>query len=1056
MIIDDLVLKNFKRYRNQTFTFKDGITAIIGSNGSGKSSIMDGIVFALYGVSGSGIDADFVVSAHAGPKEKCEVRLTFSTGGERYTIVRSFRRGKTDHHDAQLHFAEDGRLIAKGVIPVRDAVHQILGMGPVDFRTTIYAPQRDLLALLHDRPHERKQWFMRALGIERIRDGSWEMIKTEIRALEEAITTLSGRLEEIDAKQLKIDDLDEQQKEEEYSGLLKAIEKDIEHIRLQEADNAADLERLRQKMLELRGLESDRANLQERVVQRKQSHQRLAGELADLENDLAAFDHCSRQEAYYDEIQGYAEQQRKAREAHLDVQVRKQDTLRRLHELRESQAQIEERLSLARQAEETASRLEAIPTERTRLQNERRALQSAQEAYYHAGRQLSSLESEIRVIREQVMEVRRKREDLLALEEEYAELNTRIAEYEGISELSKRCLEADRIEEEYNAVWDQISRIEADIRGLQENAAPFRKQVQAKDAATLALSGARSEAERIREQIALLGSQISHLQSATEEAERHLLELDCAGEQSPCPTCGHPLENRFDDARARLIDQIQSLTAERVSCEHEYSSFKEQLHIQDKTIEAREAEVARALEAEKKMAAFDARIGERRHEHERLTMVSTEKQAILAELDVSGLDRAAVHQQAEAYESLVKQRDEITYAIRQLPELDSKLKKLAERAETLFVQQDEVQARIDSSGYSEEALSEIEAELSRIEPLYEQYREALVLARERKQLEYTLTSVNGQIEQTDQIQHELSRQIAAISFDQSAYEEAEAALARAVDNHERYLLLKGRVERIPEVLEEIEEISREIKDEEAKIRRILEEIQLYASVPQELELIKREAEALADKKNRCDARIREVTGLLAGVREKRARIDMGIKKAEFYENERKNAISEKSLIESTGTILKQFAEHLIGSVRGRIEEEVGEILSQITDGRYEYVTIDSDFSIRVHEAGEDYPASRFSGGEQDDIAVALRIALSRHIAATHRIRDATVLIFDEIFGSQDEERRKHLIRALRKQEPYFPQILVISHIEGVQEECQTVIRVQEQPDFSSIALEVSE
>jgi exonuclease SbcC len=154
--------------------------------------------------------------------------------------------------------------------------------------------------------------------------------------------------------------------------------------------------------------------------------------------------------------------------------------------------------------------------------------------------------------------------------------------------------------------------------------------------------------------------------------------------------------------------------------------------------------------------------------------------------------------------------------------------------------------------------------------------------------------------------------------------------------------------------------------------------------------------------------------------------------------------------------MKQFADHLIGSVRGRIEGEVGEILSLITDGRYEYVTIDDDFSIRVHEAGDDYPASRFSGGEQDDIAVALRIALSRHIAATHRIRDATVLIFDEIFGSQDEERRRNLVRALRKQEPYFPQILLISHIEGVQEECRTVIRVEEQPDLTSLAVEVEQ
>jgi hypothetical protein len=53
----------------------------------------------------------------------------------------------------------------------------------------------------------------------------------------------------------------------------------------------------------------------------------------------------------------------------------------------------------------------------------------------------------------------------------------------------------------------------------------------------------------------------------------------------------------------------------------------------------------------------------------------------------------------------------------------------------------------------------------------------------------------------------------------------------------------------------------------------------------------------------------------------------------------------------------------------------------------------------------DFPIDRFSGGEQDDIAVALRIALSRSLAGLHQVHESTFLIFDEIFGSQDEGQR---------------------------------------------------
>jgi len=142
-------------------------------------------------------------------------------------------------------------------------------------------------------------------------------------------------------------------------------------------------------------------------------------------------------------------------------------------------------------------------------------------------------------------------------------------------------------------------------------------------------------------------------------------------------------------------------------------------------------------------------------------------------------------------------------------------------------------------------------------------------------------------------------------------------------------------------------------------------------------------------------------------------------------------------------------------VRGRLEGVVGEVLGEITDGRYDTVFIDEDFTPLINDMGADYPADRFSGGEQDDIAIALRIALSRYLAEVRGAQDATVLIFDEIFGSQDEERRANLIRALRTQEAHFPQIFLISHVGEVQEEFETTLRVEAGPGPES-HVEVSE
>ena len=122
----------------------------------------------------------------------------------------------------------------------------------------------------------------------------------------------------------------------------------------------------------------------------------------------------------------------------------------------------------------------------------------------------------------------------------------------------------------------------------------------------------------------------------------------------------------------------------------------------------------------------------------------------------------------------------------------------------------------------------------------------------------------------------------------------------------------------------------------------------------------------------------------------------------------------------TRSLIGEFVLYLLQVVRSRIEGEVSRIISEITGGRDQQVLLDEDFNLLVRDIDNDYPIDRFSGGEQDDIAVALRIALSRYLAELHQVHESTLLIFDDIFGSQDEERRTNLLSALRTQESRFP------------------------------------
>jgi len=136
--------------------------------------------------------SDFIVSSFAGERAKCEVRLDFQVQGVRYAITRTFRKGGQTVHEARLNMGE--KLLASGVSEVAGEVGRLCGMGPTDFKNTVYAAQKDLPALLESRPGARKEWFMQVLGIERLRLGSDGRMKEWIDEAEKAVEREKNRL----------------------------------------------------------------------------------------------------------------------------------------------------------------------------------------------------------------------------------------------------------------------------------------------------------------------------------------------------------------------------------------------------------------------------------------------------------------------------------------------------------------------------------------------------------------------------------------------------------------------------------------------------------------------------------------------------------------------------------------------------------------------------------------------------------------------------------------------------------------------------------------------
>ncbi len=142
-----------------------GLFLIEGPTGAGKTTIIDGIVFALYGsLSGAESDASRMRSHLCDPDERTEVTLEFSIGGVRHTITRnpSYERRKARGEGTTLERAAQTLRVHDDAIPdMREAkeigiyLQQRMGLTADQFRRLVVLPQGEFDTLLRAKPRER-------------------------------------------------------------------------------------------------------------------------------------------------------------------------------------------------------------------------------------------------------------------------------------------------------------------------------------------------------------------------------------------------------------------------------------------------------------------------------------------------------------------------------------------------------------------------------------------------------------------------------------------------------------------------------------------------------------------------------------------------------------------------------------------------------------------------------------------------------------------------------------------------------------------------------------
>ncbi|MFX0030462.1 MAG: AAA family ATPase, partial [Candidatus Hermodarchaeota archaeon] len=177
MILESIEIENIRSIRSESIEFPSSTMLFFGDVGSGKSSVLKSIEFALFGTLVHGdLSGDSLLRRG---KNKASVNLTFSIDGKKYSIKRSLskdRKGRISQKECSFIDHDNRTTITYAPIDMRRKILKLLSYSvsryekatklPL-FRYTVYTPQEQIKEIIQADPDNRFEILKEVFGIEK-------------------------------------------------------------------------------------------------------------------------------------------------------------------------------------------------------------------------------------------------------------------------------------------------------------------------------------------------------------------------------------------------------------------------------------------------------------------------------------------------------------------------------------------------------------------------------------------------------------------------------------------------------------------------------------------------------------------------------------------------------------------------------------------------------------------------------------------------------------------------------------------------------------------------
>ena len=1035
----------------------DGIFAIIGPTGAGKSTILDAICLALYGrtprLKGINKSANEIMSRQTG---ECFSEVTFETQAGKYRCHWSQHRarkksaGKLADSKHEISELDSGQILESKKRDVAHVIEQKTGMDFERFTRSILLAQGGFAAFLQATADERAPILEQITGTEiysEISKAVHERQREENAKLELIQAEMAGItiLNDEDERLLK-QDLDEKTKSEKLATAkndqfqksilwlneIESLGKELETILTESALISNEIELFkpdREKLnnaLKVIELESDYATLSSKRQQQK------------IDSDSIA-----KSEEKFPELKHSLKEKTsavsKAENDVLTIKGTQKEELELIKTVRAFDLRINDKHSVLKTAKQGC---QAIDVQVKETNHQQKKLVSKQDSskkqiskiddYLLANTNDALLISELTGINEQIKSLKISSDQLVAL-------NKQAIDFKALSE------------DNHNKYTQQ----QKTCQSLQENNGEAVNKVKQQKQAIKELLGDRLLREYRAEYDSLLREMVYLKKIASLEQEREKLLDD-----EPCPLCGS-LDHPYAEGNVPKIDeterQINQLTSLIKKAEQQESELK-QLESKEKETNASKIDAEKLLlktlhNKEQSLTNYqaieqDSLSANEKHQHYKKALdLKLETFAIKApkneELDAIAI---ALKTRQEKWQSIQQQKSEIE---ENKTALESEIKSLEAIVDTLKESLKEKQLVEQTyKGEHKKLISEREnlygsknpdAEETRIEKLVAESESIVKIAiKKRDKTKQQLNEIETQINSLKENSEARKPEIAALEGD--FINNCEKV---NIENEQLFLSYRLTADQRNQLSKQSKAL--DVKQADNQTRKKDRQSRLSQTIAKKITEIP--LDDLKQQQSDVQNRLKMFAEDMGAIKQRL--IDNTTAKAKFQQQQSQCDAHKKeckkwsalhSLIGSVdGKKFRNFAQGLTFEL---MVSHANKQLEKMTDRYLLLRDRKQPLELNVidnYQAGEIRSTKNLSGGESFIVSLSLALGLSK--MASRKVR-VDSLFLDEGFGTLDEEALETALETLSGLQQDGKLIGIISHVAALKERINTLIKVE--------------